>query len=57
MIQDTLNGQLQILTMEHHEDEGCNVLFADGADGCVEFIEADKTSELKWIISENSSDK
>lgn len=47
-------GGPEILTTQHHEDEGCNVLFADGR---VEFIEADKISGLKWIISENNSDE
>jgi len=46
-------GGPEILTTEHHEGEGCNVLFADGR---VEFIKADKISELKWIISENSDE-
>ena len=47
-------GGPEILTTEHHEGKGCNVLFADGR---VEFIEADRISELKWIASENSSDE
>jgi len=47
-------GGPEILTTEHHEDKGCNVLFADGR---VEFIKADSISELKWIISENNSDE
>jgi prepilin-type processing-associated H-X9-DG protein len=47
-------GGPEILTTEHHEDEGCNILFADGR---VEFIKADRISELKWIASKNSSDE
>ena len=47
-------GGPEILTMENHEGEGCNVLFADGH---VEFIRPEEISELKWIISENSSDE
>jgi len=47
-------GGPEMLTTEHHEGKGCNVLFADGY---VEFIRPDKISELKWIISENNSDE
>jgi prepilin-type processing-associated H-X9-DG protein len=47
-------GGLEILTTEHHEGEGCNVLFADGH---VEFVGADGISGLKWTISENNSEE
>jgi prepilin-type processing-associated H-X9-DG protein len=47
-------GGPEILTMEHHEDEGCNVLFADGH---VKFIRPDKIWELRWTISRNNSDE
>ena len=47
-------GGAEILTIEHHEGEGCNVLFADGH---IEFIGSDRISELKWIIRENNSDE
>jgi prepilin-type processing-associated H-X9-DG protein len=47
-------GGPEILTMENHEGEGCNVLFADGY---VEFIRPEKILELKWTISENNSDE
>jgi len=47
-------GGPEILTTGNHEGECCNVLFVDGH---VEFIGADKISELKWLISENASDE
>ena len=47
-------GGPEILTTKHHEDEGCNVLFADGR---VEFVRADRISELRWVISGNNSDE
>jgi prepilin-type processing-associated H-X9-DG protein len=47
-------GGPEILTTEHHEGEGCNVLFVDGH---VELIGTDEISELRWTISENNSDE
>jgi prepilin-type processing-associated H-X9-DG protein len=47
-------GGPEILTTKYHKNEGCNVLFADGH---VEFVRANKISELKWTISESTSDK
>jgi len=47
-------GGPEILTTENHQGNGCNVLFNDSH---VEFVRADKISELKWIISENNSDE
>lgn len=47
-------GGPEILTTENHHGKGCNVLFNDSH---VEFVIADKISELKWIISENDSNE
>jgi len=47
-------GGPEILTTENHHGKGCNVLFNDSH---VEFVGADKISELRWIISENNSDE
>lgn len=47
-------GGQEILTTENHHGKGCNVLFNDSH---VEFVRADKISELKWLISGNNSDE
>ncbi len=47
-------GGPEILTTGNHHGIGCNVLFNDSH---VEFVRADKISELKWLISENASDE
>lgn len=47
-------GGPEILTMENHDGEGCNVLFADGN---VKFVGTDKISELKWVVSDSNSNK
>ena len=47
-------GGPEILTIENHHREGCNVLFNDSH---VEFVRADEISELRWINSENNSDE
>jgi prepilin-type processing-associated H-X9-DG protein len=47
-------GGPEILMMEHHEGEGCNVLFIDGQ---VKFVRADEISGLKWTISESNIDE
>jgi len=47
-------GRQDILSTENHHGKGCNVLFNDSH---VEFVRAEEISELKWIISENDSDK
>ena len=47
-------GGSEILTAENHNGKGCNVLFNDNY---VEFVRADKISELKWTISENNSEE
>ena len=47
-------GGPEILTAENHHGKGCNVLFNDSH---VEFVRADKISELKWTISENNRDE
>ena len=47
-------GGPEILITESHRGKGCNVLFNDSH---VEFVKADKISELKWIISENNSEE
>jgi len=38
-------GGPELLTLENHKGEGCNVVFNDGH---VEFVEADRIGELKW---------
>jgi prepilin-type processing-associated H-X9-DG protein len=47
-------GGPEFLTMENHDGEGCNVLFADGN---VKFVGTDKISELKWVVSYSNSNK
>ena len=47
-------GGPEILTTENHRGKGCNVLFNDSH---VEFVSADRISELKWVKSENNSDE
>jgi len=47
-------GGPEILTMEHHEGGGCNVLFVDGD---VKFLRADEISKLKWTVSESDSNE
>ena len=44
-------GGPDILTTKNHREKGCNVLFNDSH---VEFVGADKISELNWVISENN---
>ena len=39
------SGGPELLTMENHQGEGCNVLFCDGH---YEFVEAEKIEELRW---------
>jgi len=38
-------GGPELLAPEHHDGEGCNILFNDGH---VDFVETDKLGELKW---------
>jgi hypothetical protein len=45
-------GGLELLTAEHHNNEGANILFNNGA---VKFIKLDQFEELKWKIKEDKS--
>ena len=47
-------GGPEILTTENHRGKSCNVLFNDSH---VEFVSADRISELKWVKSENNIDE
>ena len=47
-------GGSEILATENHRGKGCNVLFNDSH---VEFVRADKISDLKWVVSESNSVK
>jgi len=38
-------GGPEILTTENHQDDGCNILFADGH---VEFVKTENLDDLKW---------
>jgi len=38
-------GGPELLALEHHGGEGCNILFNDGH---VDFVETDKLGDLKW---------
>ena len=38
-------GGPEILTTENHQDDGCNILFADGH---VEFVKTENLNDLKW---------
>jgi len=38
-------GGAELLTLENHEGQGCNVLFADGS---IRFVKAEEVGELKW---------
>jgi prepilin-type processing-associated H-X9-DG protein len=42
-------GGLELLTLDHHDGKGCNVLFADGH---VEWVEARDIKNLKWEAEE-----
>jgi len=39
------HGGRELLTLENHKGEGCNVLFNDKS---VRFIKAEDVNELKW---------
>jgi len=43
------HGGPEILTTEHHQNKGCNILFNDGS---VKFVTKEKLDELKWNTEE-----
>ena len=47
-------GGPELLTTEHHEGKGCNVLFNDGD---VEFIKKEQVGELKWKVDKGDSNE
>ncbi|MHC4622879.1 MAG: hypothetical protein ACYS4W_03145 [Planctomycetota bacterium] len=42
-------GGPEMLTMEHHEGKGCNILFNDGS---IKFVQAEEVGELKWKVEQ-----
>ncbi len=44
-------GGQEILTLENHRGDGCNILFDDGH---VEFVRAKRIGELKWEVKEET---
>lgn len=47
-------GELELLTAEHHNKDGANILFNDGR---VKFIAKDQFAKLKWKVEEDKSDR
>lgn len=46
-------GGPELLTMENHKGEGCNVVFGDWH---VEYVKAERIGELKWDTEKQSSE-
>ena len=46
-------GGPELLTMENHKGEGCNVMFGDWH---VEYVKAERLGELKWDTEKQSSE-